>query len=203
MKLLVLGATGGIGRAVVDQLLERGHRVTAFVRSPEKVVLRHERLNVVGGAPQDPDALARTLAAHDAMVSALGPRSRKDDQLLPECTQSMIEAMHRTGVRRLLTVSTGLLFPNVGLLGLVFRMLLHRTLRGAAQAERLLQESDLDWTVVRAVRLTDGPRTRHCRTFTERLPPGPKAIARADVADMLVEALENGAHLRTIVGVCQ
>ena len=136
MKLLVLGATGGIGRAVVDQLLERGHQVTAFVRSPEKVARRHERLSVVGGAPQDPDALARTLAAHDAMVSALGPRSRKDDCLLPDCTQSMIEAMHRTGVRRLLTVSTGLLFPNVGLLGLAFRRLLHRTLRGAAQAER-------------------------------------------------------------------
>ncbi len=74
MKLFVIGATGGTGREIVQQALERGHHVTAFVRSPETVTFRHERLSVLKGDVTDESQLSEAMRNHDAVLSALGPR---------------------------------------------------------------------------------------------------------------------------------
>jgi uncharacterized protein YbjT (DUF2867 family) len=73
MKILVLGATGGTGRAVVEQAIERGHELTVFVRSPEKLGASRESMTLVEGDPRNAAALQVALVGCDAVLSALGP----------------------------------------------------------------------------------------------------------------------------------
>ena len=72
-RIFVLGATGGTGRAIVEQARQRGHRVTAFVRSPQKLGPVGDGLTVIRGDPRNADGLRAALPGHDAVLSALGP----------------------------------------------------------------------------------------------------------------------------------
>jgi putative NADH-flavin reductase len=80
MKLFVIGATGRTGQEVVQQALARGHQVTAFVRSPEGVGVRNERLTVIKGDATDEEQLFNAMQNHDAVISTLGPRARFSNQ---------------------------------------------------------------------------------------------------------------------------
>ncbi len=73
MRLLILGATGGTGRQLTSQAIEHGHRVTAFVRSPQKLGSLRDRVTVRQGDPRSVAELQAILPGHDAVVSALGP----------------------------------------------------------------------------------------------------------------------------------
>ena len=77
MKLLVLGATGGTGRALVEQALAQGHVVTAFARDPSKVRTTHPNLHVVKGDILDPASVEAAVRGQDAVLSALGVRSEE------------------------------------------------------------------------------------------------------------------------------
>jgi putative NADH-flavin reductase len=203
MNLLLLGATGGTGSEVARQALARGHRVTAFVRSPDKVAHRDEQLAVAAGDPRDATALAAAAAGHDAVVSALGPRTRHDHVLMPACARSIVAAARDVGVDRVLIVSTALLFPGLGLPGAFFGWLLRGALRGAREAEELLADSDLTWTIARPVRLTNAPLSQQYRVANGQLPAKARPVARADVAHFLLDALEKAEHRRAIVGVAR
>jgi uncharacterized protein YbjT (DUF2867 family) len=204
MRLLVLGATGGTGRELVGQALARGHRVTAFVRSPDKLAHHDEKLAVVAGDPRDAGALALGSEGHDVLVSALGPRTRHDDGLMPACAKSLSEAARRCRIDRVLLVSAALLFPGLGLRGAVLRWLIRGSLSGATVAERILIDSGLAWTIVRPVRLTNAPlASSQYRVASGALPPNPRPVARADVAHFILEELEHARHRGAIAGVCR
>src|SRR5689334_1139954 len=103
MRIFVLGATGRTGRHIVDLGLARGHHLTAFVRSPGKITRRDGALTVVAGDPLRADQMARALAGHDAVLSAIGPTSRdtfRPSTLLTECAASAVAAMTTAGVER-------------------------------------------------------------------------------------------------------
>lgn len=116
MRLFVLGATGGTGRAIVDQALSRGHRVTAFARSPEQLGER-ESLILKRGDPRRSADLVSALPGHDVVLSALGRRAKADDSILADCARAIIDGMKTTQVTRLIVVSSALLFPGIGVLG--------------------------------------------------------------------------------------
>jgi putative NADH-flavin reductase len=205
MKLIILGATGGVGRELVTQAAGRGHSVTAFVRSPGKVPQQGPLVSAVPGDPCDPAALASVLPGHDAILSALGPRSLGPSTLLGDAARAARQAMERSEVRRVLVISTALLFPDVGMLGaLLGRFVFRRVMTDSAAMEQVLAESELAWTVVRPPRLTFGPRTEAYRVADGALPrPYPllASISRADVAHFLLGAAEGGTHVRKVVGV--
>lgn len=201
MRLLILGATGGTGRQLIDQALARGHRVTAFVRSPEKFSARPEGLNVQQGDPRDAAALTATLPGHDAVLSALGPPGPCRSTILADGARSTVSAMQSTGIRRLLIVSAAILFEDLGVLAaLLRRTLLRNVVIGSGEMERIFTASDLNWTIVRPPRLTNGPLTRRYHVADNRFPPGKQTLSRADVAHFLLDELEHGAHVRQIVG---
>jgi putative NADH-flavin reductase len=202
MNLFILGATGGTGSEVVGQALERGHQVTAFVRSPEKIAHRHDRLRVATGDPRQADRLVKALEGHDAIVSALGPRSLGPTTLLADCARSALAAMGAARLRRLLVVSSGLLFPDAGLVAaLLRRFLFFNVVRDSRAMETVVAASDLDWTIVRPPRLTRGPHTGRFRFEKDHLPPRGRSIARADLAHFLLDALTNDDLHRAILGV--
>src|SRR5947209_20107447 len=100
MRLFILGATGGTGRALIDQALERGHRVTAFVRSPQKLGSRGEGVTVLQGDPRSADELRAALPGHDAVLSALGPPGPRRTTIVADAARSTVPAMPPAGVPR-------------------------------------------------------------------------------------------------------
>src|SRR5438046_3663449 len=104
MRLFILGATGGTGRALIDQALERGHRVTAFVRSPQKLGSPREGVTVLQGDPRSVEELRAALPDHDAVLSALGPPGPGPTTIVGDAARSTVTAMQAAGVCRLLVV---------------------------------------------------------------------------------------------------
>jgi putative NADH-flavin reductase len=202
MRLLVLGATGGIGRALIDQALARGHTVTAFVRSPEKLGARRDGVTVCKGDPRNADDLRATLPGHDAVLSALGPPGPGATTIHRDCARSTVVAMQATGVRRLLIVSVAVLFENQGFLSWFLRKTFLRNIaEDTAEMERIVIASGLDSTIVRPPVLTNGRLTGRYRIEDDRVPRGGRSVSRADVAHFLLDELERGEHVRRIVGM--
>ncbi|WP_201776621.1 NAD(P)-dependent oxidoreductase [Allosalinactinospora lopnorensis] len=106
MKLAILGATGRTGRHVVEQTLERGHTVTALVRDPAKLDgTADPRLRIVRTDVMDPEALAAEFSGHEAVVSAIGPPGNVPTTVCTDSAGSIVRAMERAGVSRLVVVS--------------------------------------------------------------------------------------------------
>src|SRR5438270_8594795 len=109
MRLLILGATGGIGLETVRQAIDQGHSVTAFVRSPERLKPFAGHVAIRKGDLLNSAQLDAAIARHDAVLSGFGPRlplASTDANLLRDFAAALIPAMQRTGVRRLVRVST-------------------------------------------------------------------------------------------------
>lgn len=197
MKLVVFGATGGTGRALLEQALALGHDVTAAVRTPAKVDLRHERLDVVRADVTQPATIQAAVADQEVVLSALGVSNYRPfsgpTALYSRGTLHILEAMREAGVRRFVGVtSTGVNDdPNEPPL---YRLFVKPLLRGPYEdmqrMESVVQGSGLDWTLVRPVRLADGPRTGHYRATFDHRPEGGRTVSRADVADFMLAALE-------------
>ena len=201
MRLFILGATGGTGRQLIDQALARGHQVTAFVRSPEKLKAR-EGLSVQQGDPRDAAGLTAALPGHDAVLSALGPPGPRRSTILSDSARSTVSAMQSGGIRRLLIVSAAILFEDMGVLAaLLRRTLLRNVVIGSGEMERIVMASNLDWTIVRPPRLTNAPLTGRYQVADNRFPPGKRTLGRGDVAHLLFDELRHGAHMRHVVGI--
>ncbi len=203
LRVFILGATGGTGRALVDQAQKRGHIVTAFVRSPEKLAPLRDRIGVLRGDPRNVDELHAALPGHDAVLSALGPPGLGATTLVGDCARSTVASMQANGVRRLLVVGVAVLFENDGILSAIARRtFLRNVARDSAEMERIVSASGLDWTIARPPRLTNGGLTGAYGVADGRLPPSARlTISRADVADFLLDELEHPAHVHRIVGV--
>ncbi|WP_047489162.1 NAD(P)-dependent oxidoreductase [Terriglobus sp. TAA 43] len=207
MKLVVLGATGGIGVEIVRQAMERGHSITAFVRKPGQLSALAGRIQIIQGDMMDAAKLGRAVEGHDGVLSAFGPRlplSKKDADLLERFGTALTNAMLRTAVRRAVIVSTAFLFkdsiiPPTYLFG---RLFFPSVVADAAAMERIVMASPLDWTLVRPPQLTDKPQTERYRVREEHLPIFGFKIARADVAYFMVRCVENHASSHKVVGLC-
>lgn len=207
MKLLVLGATGGTGLELVRQATERGHSVTALVRSPERLGSFRDRIAIKQGDLLNRAELEPVIKGHDAVLSGFGPRapvSKAEAHLLEQFAVGLTGAMTRAGVRRVVVESVAFLFrnsilPPAYLLG---RLFFPRTVADASAMERIFGESQLDWTMVRPPELTEKPYTGRYRVREGRLPLFGFKISRADVADYMIKTVENASSIRKVVGVC-
>src|SRR5258708_4241487 len=202
MNLLVLGATGRTGRLVVEQALAAGHTVTALVRSPEKLTIRNSSLRVVAGSATDAADVARALAGGDVVGSTLGGRGSG----VAASTRATVEAARKTGVLRGVRLSS--LFVERDRLGAVPRLLtgiaMGSVIKDKSAGELLLRQSDLDWTIVYASLLKDGPVSGS----VEVLPEGAKRrisdrISRSDVAEWMVQAATSSQLSRRTVGITE
>ena len=204
MNLFILGATGAIGKHLLDSALERGHQVTSYVRSPQKIHLTHECLKVVRGSVFDADQMAHSLTGHDIILSAFGPTTVRFSTLRREFGRTLAAAMRKSDVRRAQIVSAAFLFPDIGFVGRILKAtLFRRMIPDMAGMEAEVSQSDLDWTVVRPPRLTNGPITDAYRIMDGALPPGGFYISRADVARFMIGEAEKPAHMQQIVGLAE
>jgi putative NADH-flavin reductase len=203
MRILVLGATGRTGREVVDLALARGHVVTAYVRSPQKLTRRGQGLVVERGDALDVDRLAEALVGQGAVLSALGlppKQALRPSTFMAESMASTVAAMRRAEVHRLVAVSAAVLFPLHGAFYAFFRWMLQHHARDLAAMESVIQATDLDWTIARPPRLVVGPEARS-RFEVNGLPAGGRAISYRSVAAFLLDCVEGHQHTREIVGL--
>lgn len=206
LRLFILGATGGTGRQLVAQSLERGHSVTAYVRSPEKLGSARDGVTIVQGDLQDVRAIAAALEGHDAVLSAVGPPGPGRNTITSQAAQSTVSAMQAVGLRRLLVVGVAVLFADAGILARIFRQTLLRNVADdSAAMERIVTGSNLDWTIACPPRLTNGPQTGRYGVLNDHLPiqsgGGAATLSRADLAHFLLNEVEHPEHLRRIVGL--
>ena len=207
MRILVLGATGGIGQEIVRQAVEHGHAVTAFVRARGRLEQLDGRITVVQGDLLNSQQLTEVMTGQEAVASGFGPRvpiSKDDSHLLQGFANALTSAMLHAGVQRVIAVSVAFLFkdsiiPPAYLAG---RLFFHDLLADASEMEHVLATSGLDWTIVRPPRLTDKPHTGPYRVREDHLPRFGFTISRADVADFVLKCTENHVSSRKIVGVC-
>ena len=197
-RLLVIGASAGIGLEVVKQALATGLRVRAFARSALSMGLEHERLEIFAGDALDATAVQAALKDIDAVVQALGvPFNARlftgPITLFSAATEILLRAMDGSDCRRLLAVtgfgagdSQASIHP---LQRLGFNLVFGRAYADKSKQEQKIKNSDLDWTIVRPGVLTSGRNAEHYRVLIN---PGDwrnGVVARAAVANFLVRSV--------------
>jgi uncharacterized protein YbjT (DUF2867 family) len=207
MNLLVLGASGGIGRWVVQLAAAKDHRVRALVR-PATAYEAPAGVEVLRGEALDPGVLQNAVAGMDAVVSCLGQRRASQNpwspllsprDLMTRLTPSLITAMRRAGVRRLVAVSAGGVAESIEQLTSPTRWLVRQGQIAVAYCdlatmEQTLAASDLDWLAVRPVTLVNGPPNGGAREvdryrFTS-------TVRRSEVAAWMLGAVESESPFR-------
>lgn len=201
MKILIMGAGGGIGRHLVQDALRRGHAVRVFMR-PERDVVLPAEVRVVRGQLDDAQALGQALDGAEAVLSSVGmqrrhpknpwSRSISRPDLASWAMEHITSAMIAHGVRRLIQVSAAGVGDSAPGLNLVMRCMLATTMIGTAYrdlaaAEAVAARSGVDWLCPRPVRLIEGEgqEAHVVKRFRTR-----DAITRRAVATWMLDALE-------------
>jgi putative NADH-flavin reductase len=220
MKLTIFAATGGIGRQALEQAVAAGHDVTAVVRNPKKLSSGGVRIVTADLATADPVVLESAVGGADAVLSGLGPRSNSEAGIASQGTRTIVQAMQATDVRRIVVVSAAPIgtVPSPGrpkppkhdpgdgffmrnLFSPLVKAALRKRYADLALMENILRDSGLDWTVVRPPRLTNGPLTGTYRTAYGRNVRRGLRISRADVAHLMLRALEQPETIKQTIGI--
>lgn len=203
-RVLVIGASRGIGLEVVKRALQRDYLVRAFARSVARIEIEDPRLERVAGDARLAADLRRALAGVDAVVQTLGVPPNPafiigPVDLFSSATAALLPAMREAGVRRLIAVTgfgAGDSRASIpALQRLPFRLVFGRAYADKDIQERLIRDSGLDWTLVRPGVLTNGRPTGRYRVLAEPDTWRNGLVARADVADFIVAQLESGDFL--------
>jgi putative NADH-flavin reductase len=208
-RILIVGATGGTGRQLVAQALERGHAVTALVRNPSRLQLEHPHLKIVQGDVLDYASVEAAARGQEAVLSALGhKRFFYPTRILSEGTRNLLRAMEAHGVRRFVCETSLGIGDSAGRMGLyytffVIPVILPFYFWDKTRQERLIAQSAVEWVIVRPGVLTNGEKRssyRHGRDVGSFLRT--VRISRADVADFMLNQLSDDTNLKTAAGVC-
>lgn len=203
MKIIVFGATGGVGKSVVKQAVDNGFEVTAFVRTPSKLELTHENLNVVQGDAFNPAEVSAAIAGHDAVVSCLGSsQGMKKSSELEEMVKNIVAGMQDHGVKRIVyTASAGIYQELPGVSGKLMMGMLKNALTDHRAAVDWIEAHGLTYTIVRPMGLTNGAFTGNYREAATGVPEKSKSIARADVAHFILKALNDAQYENSSIGI--
>lgn len=204
MNIVVFGASRGVGLQVVKQALESGHVVTAFVRSPETLDVKHENLIVFKGDSMDAAAVENAIAGQEAVISALGPTRPPDPHMMEISAKNIVAGMKKHGVRRLIsTTGAGVRQPEDQpkfidrFIGFLLHLLAKEVVMDSAENVKVIQGSELDWTIVRFPRLLDGEHTGDYRVgFVSK--DSSTQFSRADGADFILKELTQKKWLRSL-----
>lgn len=203
MKLVIIGASRGIGLETVKYAVEQGHEVRAFARSADKIDLEADNLEKMVGDATDAADLAKAVAGMDAVILTLGvPRDLrllKFTTLFSSATGALIPVMHEAGIKRLITVTGFGAGDSYNWLSSIEKIgrnvFLGRAYSDKAIQEDMIKASDLDWTIARPGILTNSARTGKYQVLVEPDTWRQGLISRADVGHYLITAAEQGSEI--------
>ena len=210
MKIVLWGATGLTGREVLYQALNGGHEVKAVARNPGLIEAEHANLSVVWGDALNSQSVQEAVAGGEAVISTLGSgaslkEARKPTTIYSEGFANIIAAMRKHDIRRFIALT------SVGTVDdpsepffhrRIIRPLIRATYDDIRKAENYLAGcDDLDWVVIRPLRLLNISRTGKYRTAVDILPPDGVGISRADVAEFILKQVCTDEHLRSFITI--
>jgi len=208
-RVLIVGATGGTGRQLVAQALERGYAVTVLVRDPSKLHVEHPQLKTLRGDVLDWPSVEAAVRGQEAVISALDhKRFFYPTRILSEGTRNLLRAMETHGVQRLVCATALGLGNSVGRMGLcytfaVIPVVLPFYFWDKTRQERLIAASSVEWVIVRPGALTNGvKRGAYRHGFNVGKFIWTVRISRADVADFMLNQIVDNTYLRAAPGVC-
>jgi putative NADH-flavin reductase len=205
MNIAIFGASGATGTLLTQRCLAVGHNVRALLRTPEKFPLR-DQVHVVQGSPFDLASVSQTIQGTDAVLSALGAKSLKKEDVLERAVPRIIAAMQESlsqpnPVRRIIVLgSAGALSTSLDkqpawrrwiVQNIVYNTFLKWPVASQISQWNDLSYSDLDWTMVMPPMLTNDPARGIYRIDGEALPPNGSRISRADVADFMMQQIDS------------
>ena len=205
MNILVFGATGRVGSQIVNYALQDGHKVTAFVRTPEKIQINDENLTIFQGNVLNKEDIVRAMQGIDVVISAL---NTDGTTTLSESMPHIIEAMENESIERIITVGTaGILqsrtTPNI--LRYQSSESKRKSTRAAEEHHKvydLLKQSALDWTIVCPTYLPDGESLGEYREERDFLPVDGEKIHVSDTAEFTYKQIEsNTKYIKSRVGI--
>jgi putative NADH-flavin reductase len=203
MKILVFGATGPTGQQIISQGLELGHHMTAFVRDPERLAIRHSNLNIITGNVLDPQKVLSAIQGHEVVLSALGNGKSLKGNVFSEGTKNIVDAMKNRPCRRAIIMSAYGVGESINnapiLLKMIYNSILKNTFDDKALGERYLKQSNLDWTLVHPVILTNKPKTGSYRKGELISLSGIPTISRADVAELMLKLANDRTSIRRTI----
>ena len=200
MNLTILGATGATGTLLVERALAAGHHVTALVRTPQKLTSKHANLRAITGDATDGAAVARALEGADAVLSALGTNK---GTLMAAATRAILAGAERHNVKRVVVLSSFAVQRErlAGVAKAMTGLMMGAAIKDKAAGEDLLRTSGLDWTIVYATLLGNGPATGATVVPDGATLGMSQKIARADVAAFLLDAATSDRYRRTSVTI--
>ena len=208
MRIVVFGAAGRTGKLVVDKALGHGHDVVAIIRSTP-LALTNSRLECTTADVRDFDAVSAAISGAHGVAFAISQGSGMGKDVHEAGIANVIHAMAEHQVSKLAAMSAAGTFDRGSKrLSLTYRALAATALRPVYDdleaMERRIMASDLDWTIIRPYGLTDGPATGDYRVSLEgALLPKAARISRADVASVIVKAIETGAYRRRAIVIAE
>jgi putative NADH-flavin reductase len=203
MKVTIFGATGATGTRLVEQAAAAGHEITAVVRDPARLAVpARQRLRIITADIMDPASISPAVTDAGTVLTAIGPPGTGPSTLRQDSTRSIIQAMQKTGARRLLAVS-GSVVADEGespylrylLKPAVRRTFLRHVCADMRGAEDEIHASGLDWTIFRPPSLTGKPARGTYRTAIDRNLPHCFGISRADLAACMLKLLDDPATI--------
>ena len=207
-KIIVFGASGGTGKQVVTMALQKGMKVTAIVRNPAVFNMENPNLKVVKGDVLVPLTFRNELEGQDAVISCLGIPKIQETTLYSSGMRNILQAMEQFTVKRIMCISSGALDIPPGssfIMKFLLKNVLQRLYKPIYSDMRLMENSlkntELDWTIVRAPKLSDGKYTGKYRDITRQPLKGIPKISRADLAAYLLGHLEDRSVMKKTVDV--
>jgi len=202
MKIVVFGASGGMGIKVVEQALEAKHFVTAFLRTPSKIAIQHPNLTLFQGDVMDVAAVDNAIAGQEVVISVLHTTRPPVPGMMETAAKNITSAMQKHGIRRIISTTGAAVLqpedqPKVGdrLINALISIFDRNFVVDSSANVRVIQASDLDWTIARFPRLMDGTRTGKYRVAYLGKDSGTQ-ITRADGADFVLKELTEKKWLK-------
>jgi len=203
MRVLIIGASKGIGLETTRQALDAGHDVRALARSATAIAISNPSLEKMRGNALKTEDLEAALVGMGVVIQTLGVglgELFRRVHLFSDATRVMIAAMKRQDIKRLICVTgfgAGDSRASISCLQrLPFQIVFGRAYDDKSLQEQLIKESELDWTIARPGVLTSGPRTGHYQILSEASQWRNGIISRADVAEFLVRQIGDQTYIR-------
>ena len=201
MKVLIIGATRGIGLQVLEQALAANHDVKVLARSPEKITVNYDRLKVVQGDIIDSQTVSSAIEGRDAIINCIGIMpTRKPVSVFSAGIKNVLAAMGPDRGNLLISVTGVGAGDSRGHGGFFYDKIvqplwLKTIYEDKDREESLIRDSQINWIIVRPGFLTNRPMTGHYRVLTEISNVKAGKISRADVAHFILNQLDSSPYL--------
>ncbi len=208
MKVIVFGATGTIGKHLLEQSLAKGHDVSAFCRDAEKLKdFAHPKLRTIEGDVRNMVEVNKAIKGQEAVLVALGSGKKRKSTIRSQGTKNIIEGMKTNDVKRLIcqtTLGAGDSNGNLNFFWkhIMFGWFLKHVFLDHELQEQYVKGSGLDWTIVRPGGFTDGEKTDNYKHgFGTNDTSLKLKISRADVAGFILTQLSSDNYLHKTPGL--